>query len=63
MYFLYKKVVSFVSRPSLEVSAFVSPSGRVAQLNPQEVGSIFIAFCNSQETNQPPHGEIKIELG
>jgi hypothetical protein len=48
--FLQGKVISLASNPNLEdqVSVFMSPSDRVAQLNPQAPGSLFVTFYDSQ---------------
>jgi hypothetical protein len=49
--FLHSKVIGLVSNsPNLEdqVSVFTSPSDRVAQLYPQALDSLFVAFYDSQ---------------
>jgi hypothetical protein len=48
--FLQSKVVTLASNPNLEdqISVFMPPSDRVAQLYPQAPGSLFVVFKNSQ---------------
>jgi hypothetical protein len=48
--FLQGKVVSLASNPNLEDQAplFMSPSDRMTQLYPQALGSLSVAFYDSQ---------------